>query len=284
METITKEKGRKVLVAFALSALIAPFSAAGTEDPVVAEFVEVDELTVESESRRGVDFSPLENMISEMEYTGSVGWYSKYVCEGLDRWGAGYFNLTLGADYQDRWHFGFWYGIADGYDSHGDRCGEIKLQMSYKIPMGSLDIIPWFEQSFIRQNNDRGVPRPGIKTAYHFNEFITAGTDFYWQDYDLETGERGEFRGYYTAYISGVYDVTDFLSLEGSLRYGYNGGYVQSARHGSNALDYLLTANWKLCDYCAISGTLGFSQALTVLRQEDRGDEFFAGLALNFSY
>lgn len=232
----------------------------------------------------GIDFRKAEDIFSEMNYTATVGWYSKYVCEGIDCWDAGYGLVTLGASYQDRWFFKFWYGVADGHNDAGDRCGETKLRVDYKLALGALDVIPWFEQSFIHQDNDHGIPRPGLKTVYHITDIFSAGTDFYWQDNDGATGDRGKFRGYYGVYVAAHYDVDERLSLDANIRYGYNGGYVQSAAHGSNALDYTLCASYALTDWCAVDATVAYSQALTELRHEDLGDEFYAGVSLRFSY
>lgn len=273
-----KKIGGKFFASAALSA--AAFAAA----PVPASAQEASPPPAETAQPLGIDFKKAEDIFSEMDYTATVGWYSKYVCEGIDCWDAGYGLVTLGASYQDRWFFKFWYGVADGHDAAGDRCGETKLRVDYKLALGALDVIPWFEQSFIHQDDDHGIPRPGLKTAYHFNEVFSAGTDFYWQDNDGATGDRGKFRGYYGVYAAAHYDVDERLSLDASVRYGYNGGYVQRAPRGSNALDYTLGASYALTDWCAVDATVAYSQALTALRHEDLGDEFYAGVSLRFSY
>lgn len=231
----------------------------------------------------GIDFGKARDLLSETEYTATIGWYSRYVCEGIDCWDTGYSLLTLGASYQDRWFFKFWYGVADGHKD-GERCGETKLRVDYKLSLGTLDLIPWFEQSFIHQDDNHGIPRPGLKTAYHITDVFSAGTDFYWQDNDGATGDRGKFRGYYGIYVAAHYAVDERLSLDANIRYGYNGGYVQSAAHGSNALDYTLGASYALTDWCAVDATVAYSQALTALRHEDLGDEFYAGVSLRFTY
>lgn len=232
----------------------------------------------------GIDFSKAENILSEMDYSARVGWYSRYVCEGVDCWDTGYVVGILDASYDNRWFFRFWYGVADGHNKAGKRCGETKLRVDYKLSLGALEIIPWFEQSFIRQDEEHGIPRPGLKTVYHINDIFSAGTDFYWQDNELESGDRKEFRGYYGAYVAAHYEMTERLTLDASIRYGYNGGYVQSAAHGSNALDYTLGAAYAFSDWCAVEATLAYSQALTALRHEDLGDEFYGGVGIRLSY
>lgn len=286
----TKQKGRaweKLIAGIAVVALAGTPScfAQDSELGEAVEDFEMENLTFSWDlPRGGIDFEKAEGILDKMDYSASFGWNSRYVCEGIDCWDTGYFVGTLNASYDDRWFFRFWYGIAEGSNDAGERCGETKLRVDYKLSLGTLDIIPWFEQSFIRQDNDRGVPRPGIKTVYRINDIFSAGTDFYWQDYDLETGERGKFRGYYAAYVAAHYDVNDMLALDASVRYGYNGGYVQRAPHGSNALDYTVGATYALSEHCAIEATLAYSQALTTLRHEDLGDEFYGGLAVRFAY
>lgn len=230
----------------------------------------------------GLDFGDAENIFREMDYTATFGWYSRYVCEGIDCWDTGYALATLGASYRDRWFFKIWYGVADGHNDAGDRCGETKLRVDYKMSLGVLDVIPWFEQSFIHQDNDHGIPRPGLKTALRLTEIFSAGTDFYWQD--DRSPERGKFRGYYGIYAAAHYDFDEKLSFDASLRYGYNGGYVSRAAHGSNALDYTLGASYAVADWFFIDATLAYSQALTSLRHEDLGDEFYGGISARFVY
>lgn len=253
------------------------------QDAPVTETVLIEEIDL-PENQRASASEEVRTILDDMKYSASLGWYSRYVCEGVDCWDTGYFAASLEADYRDRWFFRFWYGLADGHNNDGERCGETKLRIAYKCSLGAMDIIPWFEQSFIRQDNDRGIPRPGIKTVYHINEIFSAGTDFYWQDYDLATENRGKFRGYYAAYIAAHYAMNEQLSFDASLRYGYNGGYVQLAPHGSNALDYMLGASYALSKHCAIEAMLAYSQALTSLRHADLGDEFYGGIGLRLMY
>lgn len=285
----TERKGRVWLKWISGATLAAWVGAPGcfAQDESFVEVAEIEEAEIvsgENVGWGGIDFAKAENILSGMDYSASFGWYSRYVCEGIDCWDTGYFVGTLGASYDDRWFFRFWYGLADGHNNAGERCGETKLRVDYKLSLGALDIIPWFEQSFIRQDNDRGVPRPGVKTVYRINDIFSAGTDFYWQDYDLATGDRGKFRGYYAAYVAAHYAMNDQLAFDASIRYGYNGGYVQQAPHGSNSLDYTLGATYALSDYCALEATLAYSQALTALRHEDLGDELYGGLGIRFAY
>ncbi len=233
---------------------------------------------------RGIDFSKAENIFYAMNYSVTAGWYSRYVCEGVDLWGTGYGFVTLGANYDDRWFFRFWYGATEKHAPDGEHYGETKLRVDYRLGLGSLEIIPWFEQSFVRQENDRGIPRPGIKTVLHLTDILSAGTDFYWQDNDGATGERGKFRGYYAVYLSAAYDLSEVLSVNASVRYGYNGGYVQRAAHGSNALDYTLAASYAVSDWWNIDALIAYSQGLTVLRSEDLGDELYGGVSVRFTY
>lgn len=245
-----------------------------------------DEISTPAASAQwgGIDFEKAERLLSEMDYSARLGWYSRYVCEGIDCWDTGYFVGILDASYDDRWFFRFWYGVADGRNDAGTRCGETKLRVDYKLSLGTLDIIPWFEQSFIHQDGNHGIPRPGLKTVYRINDIFSAGTDFYWQDNDLDSGDRRKFRGYYGLYAAAHYTMSEQLTLDASVRYGYNGGYVQRAGHGSNSLDYTLGAAYAFTDRCALEGMLAYSQALTALRHEDLGNEFYGGVGIRFSY
>ena len=280
------KRGKICVVALAaIPTLVAGTALAQEEEIDVSELVLIQPATeVPVYGWQGIDFAKAENIFSEMDYTATAGWYSRYVCEGIDLWGTGYGLVTLGASYDDRWFFGFWYGTTDKKAPTGERYGETKLRIDYKFSLGALEIIPWFEQSFVHQANDHGIPRPGIKTVFRLTDILSTGTDFYWQDNDGATGERGKFRGYYAVYLAADYELNENLSVRASVRYGYNGGYVQRADHGSNALDYTLAASYAISDWWNIDALVTYSQGLTVLRHEDLGDELYGGVSVRFTY
>lgn len=280
-----KKEGVAVIAAATLIAGTLPANAQEEESIDISEFVLIQPATdVPVYGWQGIDFEKAESIFSEMTYTATAGWYSRYVCEGVDLWGTGYGVVTLGANYDNRWFLGFWYGKTEKNAPNGRNYGETKLRLDYKISLGSLEIIPWFEQSFVHQANNHGIPRPGVKTVFHLTDIFSAGTDFYWQDSDEITGERGKFLGYYAVYVAANYAPTEDLSFNAVIRYGYNGGYVHHVPHGSNAIDYTLSASYAISDWWNIDALIAYSQALTVLRHEDLGDELYGGISLRFTY
>lgn len=201
------------------------------------------------------------------------GWASKYECEGLDLWDGGVCFFSPEVQYKE-WVGKVWYGISSDHQNHA----ELKYRLDYVKELGNWTVMPWYEHSFVFPG-DKGIPRPGIKTTYHFSDRWFAGTDLYWQ-YNNNT-----FRGYYAAFAGLHEDIGYRLMLDAKVRYGYNGGYVGPVvHHGSNALDYCLSVSFRATCRLTVELFTNFSQALTVVRQKNLGDDFYYGVNLKYTF
>lgn len=201
-------------------------------------------------------------------------WATRYVGEGVDLWeDSGIIGATLRATYKD-FSVKTWYGVSD----NGSNFGELKFRAQYIKELEKWTIMPWFEQSFVFPGNN-GIPRPGIKTTYHLNETYFVGTDLYWQH------NNNVFRGYYSTFFGGQVLLTKDLMFNTTIRYGYNGGYVgPTVAHGSNAIDYFTTLAYKVNDSFSFDIFVNYAQALTSLKQADKGNLFYYGFNLHFEF
>ena len=207
-----------------------------------------------------------------LDYTVETVWGSKYEGEGLNLWGSSYTAISIAAECNDL-IFKTWYGVADSANH-----GELKYRLEYKREIGRLTIMPWYEHSFVFPG-DRGIPRPGIKMAWHFNKTFFAGPDVYWQEVN------GRMLGYYAAFAGAQFKPASSLLLDTTLRYGYNGGYVGGTiPRGSNALDYYITLTWKYDERIELDLHASYSQALTTLRSQHRGNDFYYGARIRINF
>ena len=138
--------------------------------------------------------------------------------------------------------------------------------------------MPWYEHSFVFPG-DKGIPRPGLKTTYHFSDRWFGGADLYWQ-YNNHT-----FRGYYAVFVGMHEEIADCVRVDAVVRYGYNGGYVGPVvHHGSNALDYNLSVTFRATGRLTVELFTNYSQALTVVKQKGLGDDFYYGVNLKYTF
>ena len=75
------------------------------------------------------------------------------------------------------------------------------------------------------------------------------------------------------------------MRVDAVVRYGYNGGYVGPVvHHGSNALDYNLSFTFRATSRLTVELFTNYSQALTVVKQRDLGDDFYYGINLKYTF
>lgn len=91
-----------------------------------------------------------------------TGWASKYECEGLDLWDGSLCMFVPEIQYKE-WVGKIWYGVSTDHRNHA----ELKYRLDYIKELGNWTVMPWYEHSFVFPG-DKGIPRPGLKTTYHF--------------------------------------------------------------------------------------------------------------------
>ena len=193
-----------------------------------------------------------------------AGWASKYECEGLDLWDGSLCMFVPEIQYKE-WVGKIWYGVSTDHRNHA----ELKYRLDYVRELGNWTVMPWYEHSFVFPG-DKGIPRPGLKTTYHFSDRWFGGADLYWQ-YNNHT-----FRGYYAVFAGMHEEIADCVRVDAVVRYGYNGGYVGPVvHHGSNALDYNLSVTFRATGRLTVELFTNYSQALTVVKQKGLGDDFY---------
>ena len=202
-----------------------------------------------------------------------TGWASKYECEGLDLWDGSLCMFVPEIQYKE-WVGKIWYGVSTDHRNHA----ELKYRLDYIKELGNWTVMPWYEHSFVFPG-DKGIPRPGLKTTYHFSDRWFGGTDLYWQ-YNNHT-----FRGYYAVFAGMHEEIADCVRVDAVVRYGYNGGYVGPVvHHGSNALDYNLSVTFRATGRLTVELFTNYSQALTVVKQKGLGDDFYYGVNLKYTF
>ena len=202
-----------------------------------------------------------------------AGWASKYECEGLDLWDGSLCMFIPEIQYKE-WVGKIWYGVSTDHRNHA----ELKYRLDYVRELGNWTVMPWYEHSFVFPG-DKGIPRPGLKTTYHFSDHWFGGADLYWQ-YNNHT-----FRGYYAVFAGMHEEIADCVRVDAVVRYGYNGGYVGPVvHHGSNALDYNLSVTFRATGRLTVELFTNYSQALTVVKQKGLGDDFYYGINLKYTF
>lgn len=91
-----------------------------------------------------------------------AGWASKYECEGLNLWDGSLCMFVPEIQYKE-WVGKIWYGVSTDHRNHA----ELKYRLDYVRELGNWTVMPWYEHSFVFPG-DKGIPRPGLKTTYHF--------------------------------------------------------------------------------------------------------------------
>lgn len=202
-----------------------------------------------------------------------AGWASKYECEGLDLWDGSLCMFIPEIQYKE-WVGKIWYGVSTEHRNHA----ELKYRLDYVRELGNWTAHAWYEHSFVFPG-DKGIPRPGLKTTYHFSDRWFGGADLYWQ-YNNHT-----FRGYYAVFAGMHEEIADCVRVDAVVRYGYNGGYVGPVvHHGSNALDYNLSVTFRATGRLTVELFTNYSQALTVVKQKGLGDDFYYGVNLKYTF
>ena len=89
---------------------------------------------------------------------------------------------------------------------------------------------------------------------------------------------------YYSAFVQATWSPFETVSVSSLVRYGYNGGYNTGVADGSNCIDYSLTVSLEFVKHCTLTGSVNYSQALTVLRRSDLGDAFWVGIHVGYQF
>lgn len=202
----------------------------------------------------------------------STGWTSKYITEGVDCapgtsiWestpSVSWRNFTLSA-----WH-------ALGVD---DRYEELDLVLSYDWKIGPFTIRPWYEHQIYISPKDE-IPNPAITMTYDVNDWLVAGVDLQWKILNRK------WKGYYDVFLQSEWKIAEKWSLTPMIRFGYNDGYNTMANRGANSIDYSLKLTYSFNQTISASAFVFYSEAATVLRRVDLGDECAYGFSLNISF
>lgn len=195
----------------------------------------------------------------------SAGWLSKYVTEGLDCLpGSGIWEFAPSVSYE-KLTLSTWY--ANGVDENYD---ELDVVLGYSWELDRLTINPWYEHQFYL-SQDTNVANPALTLSYQTTNWMTVGAE------TQVKLEHQNFESYYSAFVRMEWEPCEKVLVSPIIRYGYNGGYNIDYGDGSNSIDWGLDITWKVTKRFAVVGTVNYSQALTVLRRKDAGDEFWFG-------
>lgn len=211
---------------------------------------------------------------SEPLLTGNIqaGWASKYVTEGINCLQDGGIYVVNPTVTCKDFSLTAWYASGDtqNYD-------ELDLVLSYTWNVGKWTITPWYEHQFYFTSDDN-VANPALTIGYAVTDWFSVGGDI------QEKVEDGTMNGYFDLWISGTWEVNDHLALGSKILVGYNEGYNHDTGLGMNTIDYSATATWKLCENLALIGSVNYSEALSVLRRVNLGDDFWVGVQISYSF
>lgn len=208
----------------------------------------------------------------EWDFSLSAGWSSKYVTEGLDCLpGSGIWEVAPCVSWNN-FSLSAWYasGVSENYD-------EVDLVLGYEWNIGKWTINPWYEHQFY-MTQDYNVANPALTVSYAVTDWLTTGVE------TQVKVEHKRFESYYSAFVRLDWFPLENVTVSPMARYGYNGGYNVDYADGSNSIDWSLGVTWQLAEHFAVCGSVNYSQAATVLRRQDAGDEFWVGLRLEVAF
>ncbi|WP_302014223.1 hypothetical protein [uncultured Akkermansia sp.] len=202
----------------------------------------------------------------------SSGWSSKYVTEGLDCLpGSGIWEVAPSVSWKNvtlsAWYAG---GDSANYD-------ELDLVLGYAWNLGNWTVNPWYEHQFYF-TQDYNVANPALTVSYAVTGWLTVGAE------TQVKVEHQDFESYYSAFVQLEWSPVENVTVTPMVRYGYNGGYNVDYADGSNCIDWSLGVTWKWAECYSLSGSVNYSQAATVLRRENAGDEFWVGFRLGVEF
>lgn len=214
-----------------------------------------------------------------------TGWSSKYISEGVDVFGeGGVWEISPEIVYKN-FSFNTWYGLSDTINA-----SETKFILSYDCNIGGrLCLTPSYEWAIASPGRAVGYT-PALGLSYAINDWLNIGGDI-----QSDAGDHC-WRSYYDLYVEGSWKLSRRLTLDASVLYGFNDGYLgSSVGHGSNTLDYSIRLNLQCTERICFVFSVNYSQALTVLRQASSnddetdvatqwGDEFWVGSYLTYEF
>ncbi len=205
-------------------------------------------------------------------YTLTAGWTSKYVTEGIDCVpGSSIWEVAPSVACKN-WTLSAWYasGVSQSYE-------ELDLVLSYTFKNGDWTFTPWYEHQ-IYFTPDYNVANPAFTVAYALNDWLTVGADAQWKI------EHKVMEGYYDLFVQATWTPLENLTINPLVRLGYNSGYNTTADDGANCIDYSLKATYALTDNISVSALIYYTQAATVLRRANLGNEFVYGAYINLNF
>lgn len=205
-------------------------------------------------------------------YSLTAGWTSKYVTEGIDCLpGSSIWEVAPSVAYKN-WTLSGWYasGVSENYE-------ELDMVLSHAFELGDWTITPWYEHQFYFSTDDN-VANPAVTVAYALNDWLTLGSDLQWKV------EHQRMEGYYDVFAQAEWNPFENATIAALVRYGYNSGYNVSVDDGANCIDYSLKATYQWTENLSFSALVSFSQAASVLKRTDLGDEFAYGFYVNMSF
>lgn len=200
------------------------------------------------------------------------GWASKYVSEGIDNWEKGGLWMVNPELRYENFTFSPWYGVSDSYNAK-----ELQLVASYDFIIDALTISPFYEHDFVYPE-DENASNPGISASYQWNDRYCSGVNAQW------LAAHGKAKGYYELWTEAHFELHEDWELTLTVLYGFNEGYVEDVNYGSNTMDYAAELIWQCSDKISFSGSVHYSQALTVLKAADLGNEFWFGLNVHYFF
>lgn len=125
---------------------------------------------------------------------------------------------------------------------------------------------------------DYNVANPALTVSYAVTDWLTVGAE------TQVKVEHQDFEAYYSAFVQLEWSPVENVTVTPMARYGYNGGYNVDYDDGSNCIDWSLGVTWRFAEHYSLSGSVNYSQAATVLRRRDAGDEFWVGFRLGVEF
>lgn len=279
MNNIIKQKIRRACSQYCITSLLL---ASGTLYGADLEELASRGLLVPTEGLHAVS----ENEdASAFEMALDAGWSSKHMSEGVDVFGeGGIWVLCPRMTYKD-FSFYIWHGGSDSINA-----SETDFVLSYAWNIGDrFTVTPAFEWARYSPGSVWAYT-PAVTLNYQVNDWLDVGAYV-----ESDAGDN-RWRSYYDVYVQGSWELSKRITLNASILYGFNDGYLgSSVAHGSNTIDYSLSVNFQCTERISYVLSVNYSQALTVLRQATRyeqsigsskkwGDEFWVGTYLTYEF
>lgn len=203
----------------------------------------------------------------------SAGWTSRYISEGIDcAPGTSIWEVVPSATWNNATTLSAWYasGVENAYD-------EVDIVLSHTFTAGKWSVTPWYEHQFYMTPNET-IANPAVTIARDIADGVSLGFDAQWKL------EHKNIEGYYDVFLQGEWQPSSSWSIASMIRFGYNSGYNVSVDDGANCIDYSVKITWQISEHVSLSASVLYSQAATVLRRVELGDEFAYGIAAGVEF